>query len=116
MRTNIVLNEALVREASALTDIRTKRELIDLALQELIRSRRKKTCSILRENFSLPMISTLSNCANYGMILIDTSVWIHIFRDTTLQYSHVRYTLRTLLGFSAHLSKSRSQFVSRHLL
>jgi Arc/MetJ family transcription regulator len=42
MRTNIVLNETLVKEATALTGIRTKRELIDLALQELIRSRRKK--------------------------------------------------------------------------
>lgn len=42
MRTNIVLDETLVKEATALTGIRTKRELIDLALQELIRSRRKK--------------------------------------------------------------------------
>ena len=42
MRTNIVLNETLVKEATALTGIRTKRELIDLALRELIRSRRKK--------------------------------------------------------------------------
>ncbi|MGH8556295.1 MAG: type II toxin-antitoxin system VapB family antitoxin [Methylococcales bacterium] len=42
MRTNIVLDETLVREAIELTGARTKRELIDLALRELIRSRRKK--------------------------------------------------------------------------
>ena len=42
MRTNIVLDENLVHEATKLTGVRTKRELIDLALRELIRSRRKK--------------------------------------------------------------------------
>lgn len=42
MRTNIVLDEKLVQEASTLTGVRTKRELVDLALRELIRSRRKK--------------------------------------------------------------------------
>lgn len=41
MRTNIVLDETLVNEAAALTGVRTKRELIDLALRELIRSRKK---------------------------------------------------------------------------
>jgi Arc/MetJ family transcription regulator len=41
MRTNIVLDETLVKEATTLTGVRTKRELIDLALRELIRSRRK---------------------------------------------------------------------------
>ena len=42
MRTNMVLDETLVKEAITLTGIRTKRELIDVALRELIRSRRKK--------------------------------------------------------------------------
>lgn len=42
MRTNIVLNEELVREAISLTGATTKRELVDMALRELIRSRRKK--------------------------------------------------------------------------
>jgi len=41
MRTNIVLDEELVAEAFRLTDARTKRELIQLALEELIRVRRK---------------------------------------------------------------------------
>jgi Arc/MetJ family transcription regulator len=41
MRTNIVLDEKLVNEAATLTGIRTKRELVDLALRELIRSRCK---------------------------------------------------------------------------
>ncbi len=42
MRTNVVLDDDLVTEAFALTEVRTKRELIDLALRELVRIRRKK--------------------------------------------------------------------------
>ena len=42
MRTNIVLDDDLVQQAFALTGIRTKRELVHLALSELVRQRRKK--------------------------------------------------------------------------
>lgn len=42
MRTNIVLDDQLIKEATQLTGVSTKRELVDLALRELIRSRRKK--------------------------------------------------------------------------
>ncbi len=42
MRTNVVLDDKLIEEAFALTGLRTKRELIDLALRELIRQRRKR--------------------------------------------------------------------------
>lgn len=42
MRTNIVLDDDLVEEAFALTGVRTKRELVRLALEELIRARKKK--------------------------------------------------------------------------
>jgi len=41
MRTNVILNGELVREAFRLTGARTKRELIDMALRELVRVRRK---------------------------------------------------------------------------
>ena len=41
MRTNIVLDDDLVEEAFSLTGARTKRELVKLALEELIRRRRK---------------------------------------------------------------------------
>jgi len=47
MRTNIVLDESLVQEAFRLTDARTKRELIQLALEELIRARRKRNLADL---------------------------------------------------------------------
>jgi len=47
MRTNIVLDEDLVREGFQLTDARTKRELIQLALEELIRVRRKRNLAEL---------------------------------------------------------------------
>jgi len=42
MRTNIVLDEELVREAFVLTGVRTKRELVHIALRELVENRRKK--------------------------------------------------------------------------
>lgn len=42
MRTNIDLDEALVEEAFHLTNVRTKKELLHLALKELICSRKKK--------------------------------------------------------------------------
>lgn len=42
MRTNVVLDDELVEEAFALTGVRTKRMLIRLALQELIRRHRKR--------------------------------------------------------------------------
>jgi len=43
MRTNIVLDEALVQEAIQLTGVSTKRELVNMALRELIRSKKKKS-------------------------------------------------------------------------
>ena len=42
MRTNIDLEDNLVEEAFLLTGLRTKKELVHLALRELINSRKKK--------------------------------------------------------------------------
>jgi Arc/MetJ family transcription regulator len=42
MRTNIDLDEELVRRAFEVTGARTKRELVHVALEELVRSRRRK--------------------------------------------------------------------------
>jgi Arc/MetJ family transcription regulator len=42
MRTNIVLDDDLVDEAQKITGARTKREVVHMALQELVRSRKKK--------------------------------------------------------------------------
>lgn len=41
MRTNIVLNDELVAEAQALSHIRTKRELIEVALREFVANRKR---------------------------------------------------------------------------
>ncbi len=41
MRTNIVLDERIVKEAMLLTGARTKREVVNLALRELV-ARRKQ--------------------------------------------------------------------------
>jgi Arc/MetJ family transcription regulator len=42
MRTNVVLDDELVRQAFALTGARTKKDLLHLALSELVRIRRKR--------------------------------------------------------------------------
>ena len=41
-RTNIVLNENLVRKARKLTGLKTKREIVDKALELLVRSESRK--------------------------------------------------------------------------
>ncbi|AUC60464.1 toxin-antitoxin system antidote component [Cyanobacterium sp. HL-69] len=41
MRTNIDLDDKLVEEAFSLTNVRTKKELVNLALKELIRNKKK---------------------------------------------------------------------------
>lgn len=43
MRTNIVLDDALVEEAFRHTRARTKRDLVHEALRELIRARRRRS-------------------------------------------------------------------------
>jgi len=47
MRSNIVLDDELVEEALAVTGARTKKDVVHLALQELVRSRRKKNLADL---------------------------------------------------------------------
>ena len=42
MRTNIDLDDALIKEAMALTGAATKKEVVQIALQELVRVRKKK--------------------------------------------------------------------------
>jgi Arc/MetJ family transcription regulator len=43
VRTNIVLDDDLVAEAIARTGVKSKRAVVDLALRELVRNRRKKS-------------------------------------------------------------------------
>ncbi|MGH8850256.1 MAG: type II toxin-antitoxin system VapB family antitoxin [Casimicrobiaceae bacterium] len=42
MRTNIVLDDSLVKEAMRHAPVKTKRELVDLALREFVASRKRK--------------------------------------------------------------------------
>jgi Arc/MetJ family transcription regulator len=48
MRTNIVLDEALVEEAFRYANVTTKRELIDLALREFLENHKRRDVSKLR--------------------------------------------------------------------
>ncbi len=42
MRTNIVLDDDLVEEGLELTNLRTKKQLVNLALKELVTKRKRK--------------------------------------------------------------------------
>ncbi|HMV36485.1 MAG TPA: type II toxin-antitoxin system VapB family antitoxin [Turneriella sp.] len=48
MRTNVVLDEKLVKEAMKLTGKKTKRELIDYALHELVKRQKRLALLDLR--------------------------------------------------------------------
>ncbi len=69
MRTNIVLNDDLVREATMLTGITTKRELVEVALRELIHNKKKKNLFDLAgqidfvDNYDYKANRTLRNVA-----------------------------------------------------
>jgi Arc/MetJ family transcription regulator len=48
MRTNIVLNDLLVEEAFIYAGVTTKRELVNVALQEFVENHRRKDMRDLR--------------------------------------------------------------------
>lgn len=48
MRTNIVLDEKLVKEAFRYAHVSTKKELIDLALREFVENHRRKDVRDIR--------------------------------------------------------------------
>lgn len=48
MRTNVVLDEKLVKQAMKISKIKTKRQLIDFALRELIRHENQHKLLTLR--------------------------------------------------------------------
>jgi Arc/MetJ family transcription regulator len=47
MRTNIVVDDELMKAALAATGLRTKKDVVQLALAELVRSRRRKNLADL---------------------------------------------------------------------
>ncbi len=48
MRTNIVLDDELVKEAQSLSQIKTKREVVDVALREFVANRKRLDLRELR--------------------------------------------------------------------
>lgn len=48
MRTNIVIDDGLVAEAMALSNLRTKKDVVQKALEEYVRSLKKKDLRELR--------------------------------------------------------------------
>ena len=55
MRTNIVLDDKLVADAMRLTEVETKREVVELALRELVaRRRRRDVLELVGQNLIAP--------------------------------------------------------------
>jgi Arc/MetJ family transcription regulator len=54
MRTNIIINDELMREAMDLAKINTKKKVVELALTEFVQKRKHKNLNKLRDkiNFS----------------------------------------------------------------
>ncbi|WP_022953244.1 type II toxin-antitoxin system VapB family antitoxin [Leucothrix mucor] len=52
MRVNIELDEALISEAFALTGLKTRRELVNFALQELVRHKKQSASKSLCDAFN----------------------------------------------------------------
>jgi Arc/MetJ family transcription regulator len=48
MRTNIVIDEALMKEAMTLSRLRTKRDIVHKALEEFVRNLKKKDLREIR--------------------------------------------------------------------
>jgi Arc/MetJ family transcription regulator len=65
VRTNIVLDDELVKQGLELTHLQTRRELVHLALSELVKSRRKKKLTELagqirlRDDFDHKLLRSL---------------------------------------------------------
>ncbi len=53
MRTNIVIDDALVEEAMALSKLKTKRDVVQRALEAYVRVLKKKDLRILRGKIRL---------------------------------------------------------------
>ena len=77
-RTNIVLNDTLIRQARKLTRLKTKREIVDRALEVLVRSETQK--EILRfQGSGILERRAQGNEEKSRLILVDSSVWIEFF-------------------------------------
>jgi Arc/MetJ family transcription regulator len=50
MRTNIVLDDELIKEAFKFSDVKTKKDLVNLALKEFIDSHKRKNLMDLHGN------------------------------------------------------------------
>ena len=61
MRTNIVLDDDLTREAFALTGLKTKRELVEKALTDLVEAKRKSKRKSLCDAFETLQSLNLSD-------------------------------------------------------
>lgn len=53
MRTNIVLDDKLVKEAFKYAEVSTKRELVELALREFVQNHRRRDVRELRNKITL---------------------------------------------------------------
>jgi len=48
VRTNIVIDDALIKEAMKLSNLKTKKEVVNLALKEFVQNRKRKNLKDLK--------------------------------------------------------------------
>lgn len=48
IRTNIVLDDEIIKEAKGLTSLKTKKDIVDLALRELVKHLKRKKLLTIR--------------------------------------------------------------------
>ena len=81
-RTNIDIDESLIRKARKLTRLKTKRQIVDKALELLVRSESRK--GILRYYGSGIWKGDLKIFPEKsGLILVDSSVWVDFFSSSS---------------------------------
>jgi len=80
MRTNIVIDDKLMRDTLRATGLKTKREAVEEGLRSLLRLKRQAAIRRLRGKAELAGRSERDE--ERQLILVDSSVWIDYFKGT----------------------------------
>ena len=78
-RTNIEINDHLIRQARKLTRLKTKRQIVDKALELLVRTETRKVSSPTMDRYLARRLEGIAEKPR--VILVDSSVWIDSFKS-----------------------------------
>jgi len=91
MRTNIMLDDALMKEAQTLSGIKTKRGVVQKALEEYVRVLKKRDLREIRGKVRSPKATITSR--EVPVILVDTSVLIDYLKGRCGNSVEIRDTI-----------------------